>query len=82
MRLQRLSAEMKKAAEAAFPVYVMLALSAVNFDVYTGSVHFLPMIVTITFMHIETRSARHALAFAEAAVTNFSARTIRLRGDC
>src|SRR5437868_3226802 len=32
----------------------------VNFNIHTGSVHVVPMIVTIALMHVEARSARHA----------------------
>jgi hypothetical protein len=74
---------MKKAAEAAFPFGVRPALPAVNFDIYARSVHVTPMmIVAITPVHVEARSTGHALAFAKAVVTNFSAHTIRLRGAC
>jgi hypothetical protein len=55
-----------------------------NFDVHTGSVHvvhIVPMIVTIAFMHIHARSARHALAFTEAVVTHLPAHTIRVGGN-
>ena len=40
----------------------------VNFDVHTRSVHVVPMIITLTLVHIEARSAGHALALAEALV--------------
>jgi hypothetical protein len=70
---------MKKGGEAALSGVVALP---VNFDVHTRLVHAVPMIVTIALMHVEARSARHALALTEAVVTYLPAHTIRLGGAC
>jgi len=51
-------------------------------NVYAWSVHVAPMMVTVTLVHIEARSTRHALAFTEAVVTNLAAHAIRLGGAC
>jgi len=54
----------------------------VSLNVYAWSVHVAPMMVTVTLVHIEARSTRHALAFTEAVVTNLAAHAIRLGGAC
>jgi hypothetical protein len=63
------------------PFLSILARSLpVNFNVHTWSVHFVPMIEAVALVHVEARSAGHALAFAEAFVTHLVTHTVRVGG--
>jgi hypothetical protein len=51
----------------------------VNFNVSSRPAHFMP-VKTVALVHVDARSARHALGFAETMVTNLVAHTISLGG--
>jgi hypothetical protein len=73
------NAKNEKAAEAALSFHLARSLP-VNFNVHAWSVHFVPMIQALALVHVEARSAGHALAFAEAFVTHLVTHTVRVGG--